>query len=114
MPSRLELPSLAIRAASGALCGSAIAGSGRAGRLFGSKSFRGESCSQLATGAIVGALGAIGGAFAGFYLRREINEHFGIPDPAIAVAEDLLTIAGSVTIVSKKASVLSLATAGVL
>jgi uncharacterized membrane protein len=113
-PSRLAIPSLPVRAASGALCGSVISGAGRKGRLFTSKSCRGKSCSPLAMGAIVGALGAIGGAFAGFHLRREIKEHFGVPDPAIAVVEDLLTIAGAVTIVSKKASVLSLATAGVL
>jgi uncharacterized membrane protein len=96
-PSRLAIPSLAVRATSGALCGSVISGAGRRN-----------------TGAIVGALGAIGGAFAGFHLRREIKEHFGVPDPAIAVIEDLLAIAGAVTIVSKKASVLSRATAGVL
>ena len=114
IPSRLDIGPLTARAVSGALCGSVIAGSGKMGRSIRSKPFKQDLPSTMASGAAVGALGAIGGAFAGFYLRRELNRHFGVPDPAIAFVEDLAAIAGSVIIVSKKVSLLSLATAGIL
>ncbi|HZR57262.1 MAG TPA: DUF4126 family protein [Terriglobales bacterium] len=111
-PSRLGLGPLAARAVSGALCGSVI-GTGKIGRPFRNKSSD-RNVSSMATGAALGALGAIGGAFAGFYLRRELNMRFAVPDPAIAFVEDLAAIAGSAVIVSKKVSLLSLATAGIL
>jgi uncharacterized membrane protein len=111
MPSRLEVPSLAVRAASGALCGSIVSASGKADRSFRGKILGRNCSSKIATGAILGALGAIGGSFAGFHVRRAVNQ-LGVPDAAVAMVEDLIAIAGSAAIVSRNSSVLSLATAG--
>jgi uncharacterized membrane protein len=118
-PSRLQPAALAVRAASGALCGAAISMVGSTGksltsRLRRGKTFKRNNPSAVAIGAVLGGLGAIGGAFAGYHLRRSLTYHLGAPDPAIAVIEDLVAIAGTVAIVSKETSILSIVSAGVL
>ena len=54
----------------------------------------------LVVGAILGALGGVAGAFAGYQLRHRLvtNRHW--PDFAVALAEDLVAIAGSFLLVS--------------
>jgi uncharacterized membrane protein len=44
-------------------------------------------------GVLLGILGALLGAFAGFMIRRDLVERFGCSDWPIAVAEDLFAIA---------------------
>ena len=74
-PSRLAAPSLAIRAISGALVG---------GALFA------ERRKSPAAGALVGGLAAVAATYAFYHLRQTVDEKTGLPDPAIALAEDAL------------------------
>ena len=74
-PSRLSPPSLVIRAASGALVGGALFAGGR---------------KPSAAGAIVGGLAAVAASFAFYHLRQTLDKKTGLPDPAIALAEDAL------------------------
>lgn len=76
-PSRLEPRSLVVRAIAGALGAGVLMSRDRQPMLL---------------GALVGALGAVTGASIGYHARRELSMR-GIPDPAVAVVEDLLTIA---------------------
>jgi len=54
----------------------------------------------LVIGALVGVLGAIAGAFAGYEIRHRLVEAFGLPDFGVAVAEDLVAVGGAFLIVS--------------
>jgi uncharacterized membrane protein len=62
----------------------------------------------LATGAgistplagVVASMGAIAGAFAGYYVRRAVVFRGHLPDLVVAIAEDVITIAGGLLIVS--------------
>jgi uncharacterized membrane protein len=54
----------------------------------------------LATGAILGALGAIAGAFAGYEIRHRLVQVFGLPDLGVAIAEDIVAIGCGLLIVS--------------
>src|SRR5437588_2224472 len=51
-------------------------------------------------GTILGMLGALAGAFAGYEIRHRLVEAFGLPDFGVAVAEDLVAIGGAFLIVS--------------
>jgi len=55
----------------------------------------------LVIGTILGVLGAIAGAFAGYEIRHRLVEAFGLPDFGVAVAEDLVAIGGGLLIVSQ-------------
>jgi len=66
---RTEPPALAGRIAAGGLCGAAIAGR---------------------AGAAAGAVAAFVGAHAFMRARRRIVDATGLPDPVVAVGEDLL------------------------
>ena len=100
MPSRLQAGALIARAASGAMCGTAIASTRRA---------RGKT---IAAGAVLGGLAAIAGTFAGYHLRRQLNAKLNVPDSALAVVEDMLAIGCSTAIVSRCATLMSFATRG--
>lgn len=54
----------------------------------------------LVIGALVGVLGAIAGAFAGYEIRHRLVEAFGLPDFGVAVAEDLVAVGGAFLIAS--------------
>lgn len=82
-PDRTEPPSLLFRAASGALCGAAVASSLR---------------KSAVTGAILGSAAAVGAAFAGRELRR-IGQRNNWPDVPVALLEDVLAIGGAAAIV---------------
>ena len=72
-PSRTSLLPLLGRAASGALVGAAVfVSEGR----------------HATIGAALGSTAAIAGGFAGERLRALVGETTGLPDPAIALAED--------------------------
>ena len=77
MPSRLEPRSLVFRALCGAVGGGVLMHRSRQHPLL---------------GAALGALGAVSGATAGYHARRAIASR-GVPDAAVAVVEDLLSIA---------------------
>ncbi len=100
MPSRLEAGALTARAASGAVCGAAIASSRR------------SSGKTFVAGAVLGGIAAIGGAFAGYHVRRQLSLKLNIPDPAVAVVEDMLAIGASAAIVSRCASFSSIISRG--
>jgi uncharacterized membrane protein len=69
-PPRTDAPALAGRIASGAYCGYRLGG---------------------ALGAGLGAVSAVGSAFAGMQARRQIGHALKLPDIPVAVAEDLVT-----------------------
>jgi uncharacterized membrane protein len=83
-PSRLTPPPFLARILMGGLCGAVLVVAA------------GQS---LVAGAAVGAVGGVAGSFAGYHARRALVGR-GIPDPAVAVAEDVLTLALAYVIAS--------------
>jgi uncharacterized membrane protein len=79
-PDRTDPGPLAGRAVFGALAGSVLA------------ELRQES---VARGALIGATGAVVGAFAGYHARRLLTRRAHLPDFAIALCEDALAIAAA-------------------
>jgi uncharacterized membrane protein len=85
-PARTAAPGLVARFVLGGLCGSALAlASAQVGWIG---------------GAILGAAGGIVGAFAGYQARTRLVKALGVPDVVIALAEDALTIAAALLIVT--------------
>src|ERR1700730_1371791 len=80
-PSRLKAGPLASRIVSGAVCGATIYGVVER---------------PLAEGAVLGGVGAIAGAFAGYHMRKRLRRD--MPDVGAAVLEDTLAIGGAVLI----------------
>ena len=80
-PSRLKPGPLAARIVSGAVCGATIYGVAKR---------------PLAEGAVLGGLGAISGAFAGYYVRRRLSRN--LPELGVAVLEDALAIGGGILV----------------
>ena len=54
----------------------------------------------LMIGTILGILGAIAGAFAGYEIRHRLVITFGFSDFSVAVAEDIVAIGGGLLLVS--------------
>ena len=86
-PSRLNAAPLASRVVSAAICGVAIHGTLK---------------QPLAKGAVLGGLGALAGATAGYYLRRRLNHE--MPDFAVGLLEDALAIGGGAVITAVTAA----------
>jgi uncharacterized membrane protein len=80
-PSRLNAAPLASRIVSGAICGATIYGVVKR---------------PLTEGAVLGCLGAIAGAFAGYHMRKRLSRDR--PDLGVAVLEDAFAIGGGVLI----------------
>jgi uncharacterized membrane protein len=80
-PSRLKAGPLASRIVSGAICGATIYGVVKR---------------PLTEGAVLGGVGAITGAFAGYRMRKRLSRN--MPDLGVAVLEDALAIGGGVLI----------------
>ncbi len=80
-PSRLKVGPLASRIVSGAVCGATIYGVVKR---------------PLKEGAVLGGVGAIAGAFAGYHLRKRLTRD--MPDLGVAALEDALAIGGGVLI----------------
>ena len=76
-PARTTAGPLAARIVMGALSGSCVAVAGGA---------------SLMVGALLGAVGGVIGAFAGYKARVGLVKSLGAPDFAIAIPEDLLAI----------------------
>jgi uncharacterized membrane protein len=84
-PARTAPPGLIARFVLGCLCGVALATSVRG---------------KLLVTAIVGVVGALIGTFVGYKARRALVLRAHIPDFVVAVAEDVIAVAGSLLIVS--------------
>lgn len=54
----------------------------------------------LLLGTILGVLGSIAGAFAGYEIRHRLVTTFGLPDFGVAAAEDIVAIGGGLLLVS--------------
>jgi uncharacterized membrane protein len=82
-PSRLKAAPLASRIVSGAVCGATIYGVVKRSPL---------------EGAVLGGVGAVAGAFAGYHMRRRLSHDK--PNLGVAVLEDVLAIGGSILIIA--------------
>jgi len=80
-PSRLKAGPLSSRVVSGAVCGATIYGVVER---------------PLVEGAVLGGVGSIAGALAGYHMRKRLR--YDMPDLGVAVLEDVLAIGGAVLI----------------
>lgn len=78
VPDRTEPPSLAGRAASGGICGAAVAGW--------------HSESEIA-GALIGAVAALASTFGVYHLRAAAGRALPVPDAVVGAAEDAAAVA---------------------
>ena len=85
-PSRTAPPGLIARIVMGGLTGACIAAGGGQGVFL---------------GALVGALGGVVGCFSGYQARTRIVRALGTRDIYVALIEDLITIVGSLWVVSR-------------
>jgi uncharacterized membrane protein len=86
-PGRLNAGPLASRVASGAICGAAVCGAVKR---------------PLAAGALLGGLGAIAGALAGYHLRKSLSRD--MPDFAVGLLEDTLAVGGGALVAALMAT----------
>lgn len=93
MPSRTAPFSLASRAISGAASGAALCSAKKRPAWL---------------GALFGAGGAVAGTYAAYELRHRLVKKLRLPDPFVAVAEDVLAI-GSGTLIASKVKSLTAA-----
>ncbi len=84
-PARTAPLGLFARIVFGSLCGVALATS---------------AGGSLLVAAIVGAIGALVGTFAGYNVRKALVSRAHLPDFGVALAEDVIAIAGGLLIVS--------------
>jgi uncharacterized membrane protein len=85
-PKRTALVPLTARIVTGSLCGACLCAAGN---------------QLLILGAILGAVGGIIGAFAGYEIRRKLVTALNIKDIFIALMEDLVTIGLACFLVSR-------------
>jgi uncharacterized membrane protein len=85
-PSRTAPPGLIARIVMGGLTGACIAAASAQGATF---------------GALLGAIGGVAGCFGGYQARKRLVKLLGTPDFVIAVLEDLVTIGGSLWVVTR-------------
>jgi uncharacterized membrane protein len=86
IPRRTAAGPLAWRVIVGAVCGGALA-------VTASASF--------AVGCMIGALGALIGAFGGYWARRAATQPGRLPDLPVALIEDLIAVGGGLLLVSR-------------
>lgn len=84
-PKRTNLGPLLFRAITGGFSSMAICASAH---------------QSLLIGTMLGVLGSIAGAFAGYEIRHRLVEKFGLPDIRVAAVEDIVAIGGGLLIVS--------------
>ena len=89
-PARTEPPGLIGRTVAGALCGAVL-----------SRSVNHTGRGDTLTGAALGALGAAVGTFAFYRLRRTLTRDYGLPDTAVALAEDALALTVAISAVTR-------------
>jgi uncharacterized membrane protein len=85
-PSRSAPPGLIARIVLGALSGACVASAGEQGVVL---------------GAGLGIVGALAGTYGGYQARTRLVNTLGTPDFVIALLEDLVTIGGSLWVVSR-------------
>jgi uncharacterized membrane protein len=85
-PSRTKPPGLIARIVLGGLSGACVAGAG---------------AQSMMLGALLGAIGGVAGAFAGYEVRTRLVRALKVPDLIIAVLEDVVAIGGGLFIVSR-------------
>jgi uncharacterized membrane protein len=83
IPPRIQAGPLGVRILFGAMCGAALCFSAAASPVL---------------GAILGGLGGIAGAFAGYAYRRRFS--LTVPDLLLALVEDLVAVGGGLLLVS--------------
>ena len=83
-PARIQAMPLTARIVTGGLSGAAVAFSAGFSWFYGLS---------------LGAIGALGGAFSGYHLRRTIVHRVGIRDFFVALMEDCVTIGGTLFLV---------------
>jgi uncharacterized membrane protein len=85
-PSRTAPPGLIARILLGGLSGACVASAGGQGMVL---------------GAVLGIFGALAGTYGGYQVRARLVKALGTPDFVIALLEDLVTIGGSLWVVSR-------------
>lgn len=85
-PNRTSFVPLTARILMGALTGACVAAGG------------GQSA---IAGAVCGVVGSLVGTFGGYQARTRLRNALGTPDIVVALLEDLVTIAGSLWVVSR-------------
>jgi len=85
-PSRTAPPGLIARIVMGGMAGACVAAGGSQG---------------IIAGALLGTIGGIVGCFAGYRARTGLVQALGTRDLKIALAEDLLAVAGSLWVMSR-------------
>jgi len=85
-PSRTAPLGLIARVLMGALTGACVATAAAQGTVV---------------GALLGIVGAMAGTFGGYQARTRLVKSLGTPDFVVAVLEDLVTVGGSLWIVSR-------------
>jgi uncharacterized membrane protein len=85
-PSRTAPPGLIARILLGALSGACVAAAGKEG---------------IVLGAGLGIVGALAGTYGGYQARTKLVKALGTPDFVMALLEDLVTIGGSLWVVSR-------------
>jgi uncharacterized membrane protein len=84
IPGRIQPGPLGVRIVLGAMCGAALCIAGSGLPLF---------------GAILGGLGGVAGAFAGYHYRRSLSTK--VPDLLLALLEDVVAVGGGFLLVSR-------------
>ena len=90
-----KLPRTPNRTSAGPLIGRILLG-GLSGAAIGI-----ASGSSLLAGAVLGGLGAVLGAYAGYHARRRLVSGLGVKDIVIAVSEDVLAIVRAYLVVAR-------------
>jgi len=86
IPRRTMLGPLVLRILVGGFCGACVCASAR---------------QSMVTGAILGAIGGVIGAFAGYEIRRTLVSKLHVHDVVIAIPEDLIAIGLALFLVSR-------------
>jgi uncharacterized membrane protein len=90
-----KLPITPDRVAAGPLFGRMVLGA------FSGAAFYTAQGSKSRTGAILGGLGALAGAYGFYWLRRWLGQRWQTPDPLLGLAEDGLVIASARVLAGK-------------
>ena len=85
-PKRTALPSLLARIVTGGLCGATLCAA---------------AAKSLFVGAVLGGIGGLIGAFAGYEIRRRLVNNLHIKDFFVAICEDLVAIGLACFLVSR-------------
>jgi uncharacterized membrane protein len=85
-PKRTALPSLLARIVTGGICGATLCAA--AGK-------------SLLVGAVLGGIGGVIGAFAGYEIRKRLVSNLHIKDFFVAICEDLVAIAVACFLISR-------------